>query len=435
MSRRHRTRMNPAATLVVLFVLAFAAMPAAPPAPAAGTSGAQLTQEIPSPPPTMVRPRVAAAWGAVMAAIVLGVLYFYRRRSFILYWVCMWLLLAAALAMNAGTERDGAAARLSLGLSILLVVWSAGLAWLAVTAFRQQTRVPAPLIVGAAMVTAGWFLAAPFVAPVAVTVGSGTIVTLLILATAGASYVMLGRASRLNGALLMGAGLSAVVLSNLVGTAAASGLIAGAGLPGQLAVGNGLASVLIVLGMFLLVFEDITFDLRRANRDLEALNTEVKRLAIVDPLTGCYNRRFFDEVEPREMQRHRRYALPLSVVFIDVKRFKRLNDTLGHDTGDQALRVIGKMLCRNVRGSDFAFRWGGDEFVLVLNCETAEAERKAAELKTAFTREAAAAALPEWLELSVGVSAVASEAVDLREAIKTADRRMYQDKNGPGGPA
>jgi diguanylate cyclase (GGDEF)-like protein len=435
MNRSHRTRMNPATTIVVLFVLVSAAV-AAPPVPAAsaGTSSA-FTQDIPSPPPTVIRPRVAAAWGAVMAAVVLGVLYFYRRRAFILYWVCMWLLLAAALAINARTERGGAAGRLSLGLSILFVVWSAGLAWLAATVFPRKTPVPVPLIAGATTVTAGWFLAAPFVAPAGIAVGSGVLVTLLILAIAGASYLTLGRASRLNGALLMGAGLCAVVLSNLVGAAAASGLIAGAGLPGQLAVGNGLASVLIVLGMFLLVFEDITFDLRRANRDLEALNSEVKRLAIVDPLTGCYNRRFFDEAESREIQRHRRYAIPLSVVFIDVRQFKRLNDTLGHDTGDQALRVLGKMLCRNVRGSDFAFRWGGDEFVLLLNCETGEAEQKAAELKAVFAREATAAALPAWLELSVGVSAVAPEAIDLRDAIKAADRLMYQDKNGPGGPA
>jgi diguanylate cyclase (GGDEF)-like protein len=128
------------------------------------------------------------------------------------------------------------------------------------------------------------------------------------------------------------------------------------------------------------------------------------------------------------MVRHRRYGTPLSVVFVDVNHFKRLNDTLGHDRGDDTLRTIGTMLRRMVRESDYVIRWGGDEFLLLLSCGSAEAQAKAAELKTAFERERVAAALPDDCGLSIGVAAVSKEAETLRDAIRDADSRMYGDK-------
>ena len=160
----------------------------------------------------------------------------------------------------------------------------------------------------------------------------------------------------------------------------------------------------IALGIHLLVFEDMTAELRRANRDLADANREVKNLAITDPLTGCHNRRFFEEIERREIQRHRRYGAPLSVVFTDVNHFKQFNDTMGHETGDRILKTIGKFLRRQVRGSDYVFRWGGDEFLLLLTCGYGEAQRKAVELKVAFERKRVTASLPEGLGLSIGVA-------------------------------
>jgi diguanylate cyclase (GGDEF)-like protein len=183
-----------------------------------------------------------------------------------------------------------------------------------------------------------------------------------------------------------------------------------------------------MLGMHLLVFEDMTNELRRANYELEATHEEVKRLAITDPLTGCHNRRFFEDIERREMKRHRRYGSPLSVVFVDVNHFKKLNDTLGHDSGDQILRTIGNLLRKHVRQSDYVIRWGGDEFLLLLTCGAAEAQSKAAELKVAFERERAESAFPARVGLSIGVAAVFPEAESLNEAIRVADSRMYRDK-------
>ena len=154
------------------------------------------------------------------------------------------------------------------------------------------------------------------------------------------------------------------------------------------------ASIFIALGMHLLVFEDMTGEIRRTNLALAEANEQVKKLAITDPLTGCHNRRFFDEIERREMQRHRRYGKPLAVVFVDINRFKDLNDRFGHDIGDNVLRTLGALLRRHVRQSDYVIRWGGDDFLLLLTCTVTEAAGKAEELKAAFTVERDAAGLP-----------------------------------------
>jgi diguanylate cyclase (GGDEF)-like protein len=178
------------------------------------------------------------------------------------------------------------------------------------------------------------------------------------------------------------------------------------------------------------VFEDMTDELRRQKRDLELANREIKNLAITDPLTGCHNRRFFEEIERREIQRHRRYGAPLSVVFADVNHFKRFNDTMGHEMGDRILTNIGAFLRRQVRESDYVIRWGGDEFLILLTCSYAEAQRKATELKVAFARERVVGSLPDGLGLSIGVASAPVDADSLAETVREADGRMYQDKMG-----
>ena len=198
---------------------------------------------------------------------------------------------------------------------------------------------------------------------------------------------------------------------------------------------NIVVSMFVALGMQLLVFEDMTDELRRTNRELAFANREVKNLAITDPLTGCHNRRFFEEIERREIQRHRRYGAPLSIVFADVNHFKRFNDTMGHETGDRILTTIGAFLRRQVRESDYVIRWGGDEFLLLLTCSYSEAQRKAAELKVAFERERVAGSLPDRLGLSIGVASAAVDADSLAETIREADGRMYQDKMSDRRPA
>jgi diguanylate cyclase (GGDEF)-like protein len=384
-------------------------------------------QNIPVPGPMTIRPRVFSAYGALIAAAMLSLLYLYRGRAFIVYWIGCWLFVAAALALVARGYGDPVLGRVLTGLAMLLVVWAMGLILLAASAFPQNALQWGTALRGVAA-SAVWFLVAPFVVPLTVLIGTGSAVGSGLIGWAAVRYLRLGRGSRFAGAFLIGAGLAVVCLSNVVG-----GIIAlSAGTPGpalnRLAVINVVTSMFIALGMHLLVFEDMTEELRVTNRNLAAANEEVKRLAITDPLTGCHNRRFFDEIERREMQRHRRYDAPLSVVFVDVNHFKRLNDTLGHDRGDDTLRTIGALLRRQVRESDYVIRWGGDEFLLLLSCGESEARAKAADLKAAFARERATAGLPADVGLSIGVAAVSKDAESLRDAIRHADAGMYRDK-------
>ena len=79
----------------------------------------------------------------------------------------------------------------------------------------------------------------------------------------------------------------------------------------------------------------------------------------------------------RELQRHDRFKLPLSLLFIDIDRFKAVNDTLGHEAGDRVLHYVARFLKRHIREADYVFRWGGDEFLVLITCSEDEARRKA----------------------------------------------------------
>ena len=382
---------------------------------------------IPAPTPILVRPRVFAAYGALIAASMLGILYLYRGRAFIVYWIGSWLLIAGSLTLLARGYPDVRFGSVMLGLAHLLAVWSAGLTLLGAEAFPDAPlRWNAPVRVAA--VTAVWFLAAPFVLPLTFVLTTGPAAAAILFGWSALRYLRLTARTRHIGTLLIGAGMVLMTVSNAAAAGVVLNLEWGAQTFNRLLVFNIVINMFVALGMHVLVFEDMTDELRRTNRSLEAANEEVQRLAITDPLTGCHNRRFFDEIERREMQRHRRYGAPISVVFVDVNHFKRLNDTLGHDVGDEILRMLGALLRTQVRESDYVIRWGGDEFLLLLTCGVTEAERKAEELKLAFDRARETANIPVGVGLSVGVAAVPGEAGTLSDAIRIADILMYRNK-------
>jgi diguanylate cyclase (GGDEF)-like protein len=412
--------------LIALTLLAAPAAASAQPPDAELLLQLDSLSNIPVPGAVTIQPRLFAAYGALIGAAMLSLLYLYRGRAFIVYWMASWLLIAAALGLVARGYSDAMLGGVLTGVAMLFVVWSSGLMLLAAMAFPQnplQWAAPIKAAAGSAV----WFLVTPFVLPLVVLIVIGTAATAGLIGWAGVRYLRLAQRSRYAGAFLMGAGLALISAGNIVG-----GMLALSGVSGlflnRLAAVNIVTSMFVALGMHLLVFEDMTEELRLTNRDLAAANEEVKRLAITDRLTGCHNRRFFDEIERREMVRHRRYGNPLSVVFVDVNHFKRLNDTLGHDRGDDTLRTIGTVLRRMVRESDYVIRWGGDEFLLLLSCGVMEAQAKAEELKVAFDRERVSASLPDDCGLSIGVAGVSREADTLRDAIRDADGLMYRDK-------
>lgn len=101
-------------------------------------------------------------------------------------------------------------------------------------------------------------------------------------------------------------------------------------------------------------------------RSLRAANEENRRLSVTDALTSAHNRRYLMEKVPVEIERSARYGHPLSVVMCDVDHFKQLNDTFGHQAGDEVLKHVVALIRRKVRTLDWIARFGGEEFVIVL---------------------------------------------------------------------
>lgn len=159
---------------------------------------------------------------------------------------------------------------------------------------------------------------------------------------------------------------------------------------------------------------------------------QIQRLATVDALTGLLNRRAISELLAEEFQKSARYKRSLSVMMVDIDFFKAVNDTYGHDGGDFVLKAVGAILKGDVRSCDFAGRFGGEEFVLVLPETGLEGGLRLAErLRRAL--EATEIPLGEGsscrVTASFGLSALCSEDDSYESLLKRADLALYQSKD------
>jgi diguanylate cyclase (GGDEF)-like protein len=161
---------------------------------------------------------------------------------------------------------------------------------------------------------------------------------------------------------------------------------------------------------------------------------ELRKLQIsatTDPLTGLYNRRFFDDYFEKELNRSLRYTHKLALVVFDMHGFKQVNDRFGHQQGDALLQMAAATLRKSLRTSDYAFRIGGDEFALLLpQSDTEQAAILSRRLRTAYAESLEPLKLGIPLALDYGL-AVYPEDGELQEVlIRVADERLYQLKNG-----
>jgi two-component system, cell cycle response regulator len=155
------------------------------------------------------------------------------------------------------------------------------------------------------------------------------------------------------------------------------------------------------------------------------LLTEVERLATRDGLTGLANRRLLEESLEREVARTERRKSPLSLVVIDVDHFKDVNDTLGHQAGDDVLRDVGRVLTENTKASDLPVRYGGDEFVLLLpDCTADQCFEVAERLRNAVTAEATTVRVT----VSAGTASIPDNAADGERLVAAADAALYEAK-------
>lgn len=374
--------------------------------------------------PTAINPRLLVSTETAVIAGLLLLLYAYRRRQYILWWMWGWVLLSAATVVTIPAFSQQISAMLFGAAQLLRIV--AGLLFVvAVDAYRQKPTIKRGhglLLLPVAI----WFTLAPAGLDTFAVFAPGYVLIAATMAAAGVAHLLLARQVRLFGASVVG------VL-----------LLCNAGLNGWFATLAGMPTgdtasislmirlvlyLLTALGMQLMTFEDMTYELQHSNRRLATAQDDLRQMVVTDALTGTRNRRFFNEVIGRELRRHRRYETPLSIVFIDIDRFKAINDTLGHDVGDRVLREVAAFLLKNIREADYVFRWGGDEFLVLMSCGEDEARRRARALQQAFDKSPHVADLPAGVALSIGCVEVPADAEDIMALVQTADERMYADK-------
>jgi len=378
-----------------------------------------------SPGSTVFDPHVLAGSGALVIALLLLLVFAYRRRHFIVWWMIAWLLLAGSMLTVPGQYVSQQLGWMIYGISQFLGVLASLAFVVAADAYRQRPKLKRGyglLLLPVAI----WFALAPVALGPTAVFALGHLLIAGGMVAGAVAHLLLLRKTRLLGAAVVSAMLfvlaginvwTATSVSQPDGTVAAPALIA-------------MTVVFLVgaLGQQLMAFEDMTYELRLTNTRLEKAQAELREMAITDPLTGTRNRRFFDEIIGRELQRHRRYRTPLSILFVDIDRFKVINDTLGHEAGDRVLREVALFLLRNIREADYVFRWGGDEFVVLISCTEEEALRRGRELQHAFATAPHAAHLPPGVALSVGCVEVPPDIDDMMPLIQAADERMYANK-------
>jgi diguanylate cyclase (GGDEF)-like protein len=172
-------------------------------------------------------------------------------------------------------------------------------------------------------------------------------------------------------------------------------------------------------GVFVVV--SIVLDRLRASHETNAA------LARADPLTGVANGRWFGEAATREISGARRYGRALSVAYVDLDRFKAVNDTLGHSTGDRLLCVVAETIASGIRPTDLVARMGGDEFAVLLPSTDAAGAANAMErIRTSVATRMREHGWP--VTLSVGITELDDWSGTVDDLLAAADRRMYSSK-------
>jgi diguanylate cyclase (GGDEF)-like protein len=170
--------------------------------------------------------------------------------------------------------------------------------------------------------------------------------------------------------------------------------------------------------------------------ELRSANERLSTQAISDPLTGLYNRRYLADFVESELSPTRRGGNKTVFALINIDHFKQVNDTFGHEAGDDVLRALSAFLRGQIRHEDLAFRYGGEEFLLLLPCATFDGIpgriEKICEQITHVTIEHLHS--PLWpVTLSIEVAIFPDHGDSADEAIRCADAALYLAKEGDRG--
>ena len=163
---------------------------------------------------------------------------------------------------------------------------------------------------------------------------------------------------------------------------------------------------------------------------IEAQELELHNLAFIDPLANCHNRRSFLTNADTAFERSRRYKHTFAILFIDIDRFKDINDNYGHAIGDEAIREMTRICLENIRDSDILGRIGGDEFGVILQeCGLGYATQTAEKLRERISNHIVSSKLGTIkFSISVGAATVKDSDTNVGDTLKRADRNLYKAK-------
>ncbi len=167
----------------------------------------------------------------------------------------------------------------------------------------------------------------------------------------------------------------------------------------------------------------------RIVNELGAERQHLQKIALLDSLTELYNRNAFDELAVKELAQAERNRSHFSLAILDIDYFKRVNDEYGHETGDRVLAEIGMRLKNTLRKGDMIFRWGGEEFVILLfNCAPEQAVDVLEKQRIRFNKRKYAGLS---ITVSIGVSGIEhfKEQVTIQQLFKQADKAVYKAKS------
>lgn len=172
------------------------------------------------------------------------------------------------------------------------------------------------------------------------------------------------------------------------------------------------------------VFTDIRF-----REDKYKENETLKKLIDIDDLTKIYNRKYINFQINQAILEYKEFETQFGILFIDIDHFKNVNDTYGHNAGDEVLKTISKTLVSNLRPHDYAGRWGGEEFVIILKRINIDTLRMIAEKTRVLSGNSFAKYEDSTISVTVSIGATLYRKNEsIEELIKRADKLMYNSK-------
>jgi diguanylate cyclase (GGDEF)-like protein len=339
-----------------------------------------------------------ASWAFLLTSLILVVLFPYSGEDHAFFFVLHTCVLAHAFLLLRGVRRFRNEGTRSSRLELLWIVPIVGLSWWASFGQGLVARA-APIYIATAI--------AYFTTAVAFAAGRGSLAGRFLLSVA---FLVWG-AERAGLAWALFRFGEPARLPELVQYSAFLAMF---------------LEMTIAVGIIILLFEAGQAQLAAEMNQLVSSDQQLKEKGIRDPLTGLFNRHYFNDVIRRELAAARRFGTSISVLLVDVDRFKEINDLKGHAVGDDVLRFVANYLTACVRETDYVFRWGGDEFLIVLpKTDAGAAEAKAEELVRRLPNIPGTDNLQPTL--SVGSAAHRSNA-EFPITLSEADARMYEMK-------